>query len=325
MHIPEKFNRKSKDAFEDRNVLVTGGAGFVGSHLVEALVDLGAKVTAVDNLSTGSLSNLSQVIGQITFIFDDILNWQSEGPKFDFIFHQAAVPLLPSFANPQVDLLVNARGTLRVLECARVHDSKLVYASTGSVYGNPEKVPIPEDHSLRPISPYGVSKLSGEMYVSLYYRIYGLKTVSLRYFNVYGPRQVISEQMGVIPIFVNRVSLGKDLMIFGDGKQTRDFTHIHDVVAANLAAALHEDASGLAINIGSGRETSILELAKIVRRTLGTEGTKVTFGPPKPGDIRRLCADVSLAAKVLGYKPHIRLEDGMSHYVATIGKGGFIS
>ncbi len=182
------------------------------------------------------------------------------------MFNEAARALLPSFRDPIMDMLVNAGGTVRLLEHARKKGIKLVHASSGSIYGNPIEVPIREDHPANPISPYGVSKLSSEHYCSMYHREFDVDVIALRYFNVYGPRQAVSEEMGVVPIFVRKALAGEPLRVFGDGKQTRDFLHVADVVSANLLAYRSEKGSGEAVNIGGpGKEVSILKLAEEVK------------------------------------------------------------
>lgn len=305
---------------EDLNgskILITGGAGFIGSHLAEALVSKGASVIVLDDLSTGKMHNIGNVKERCEIVIRDVRKrsvLENIG-KVDIIFHEAAGALIPSFKNPNLDLQVNTGGTINVLEFARKWDAKIIHASTGSVYGNPIKVPIAEDHPLNPISPYGISKLAAEMYCDFYFKEYGIHVVCLRYFNVYGPRQAISEEMGVIPIFVSRAVSGKPPVIFGDGNQTRDFTHVSDVVNANLLAAATKRAKGRIINVGTGTETSILDLAFLILR-LCNRKLKPLFSDPKPGDIRRLAADISVAKEALGYEPKISLEEGILDYMS---------
>ena len=212
-------------------------------------------------------------------------------------------------------MMVNAGGAIRLLEYARKHDVKLVHASSGSVYGNPIKIPISEDHPLNPISPYGVSKVTSELYCSMYFRNYGLDVVALRYFNVYGPRQTVNEEMGVIPIFVSRALRKQPLRIFGDGKQTRDFLNVRDVVAANLLAYRSTRSAGQIMNIGGGGdEVSIEALALMVMKTCGYEAPLV-HAEPKPGDIRRLVSDNRMAKEVIGYVPSVSLDAGLEGYI----------
>ncbi|MDA4133196.1 MAG: NAD-dependent epimerase/dehydratase family protein, partial [Thaumarchaeota archaeon] len=206
-------------------------------------------------------------------------------------------------------------GTIRILEYARKYDIKVVHASSGSIYGNPLKIPIGDDHPLNPISPYGASKLASEVYGSMYHREYGLDVIMLRYFNVYGPRQSVNEEMGVIPIFVNRALRGDALRIFGDGKQTRDFLNVSDVVKANLLAYESERGAGKTMNIGGGGyEISILDLADEVMRLCDFHAPLI-FADPKPGDIRRLVADNSVARETIGYVPSVSLASGLDEYI----------
>jgi len=235
--------------------------------------------------------------------------------KIDGVFHEAARALIPSFKDPVTDLEVNAGGTIRVLEYARKHDVKLVYASSGSVYGNPQEIPITERHPLNPISPYACSKMAAEIYCGMYFREYHLDVTMLRYFNVYGPRQSVNEEMGVIPIFVSRALKGQALKINGDGKQTRDFLNVSDVVKANLLAYKSKTASGQYMNIGGGGdEISILDLAYLVMGMCGFQQNPI-FGPPKPGDIRRLVSDNSKAKELIGYVPSVTLREGLMNYI----------
>ena len=235
--------------------------------------------------------------------------------RIDGIFNEAARALLPSFEKPIEDMLVNAGGTVRLLAYARELGIRLVHASSGSVYGNPQKVPISEDHPLNPISPYGVSKLASEYYCLMHNRVFGVDVIMLRYFNVYGPRQTVSEEMGVVPIFVKRALRNDPLRIFGDGKQTRDFINVSDVVSANLLAFASVGAGGKVMNIGgSGTEISILDLAKLIK-TLCRSSSEITFSGPKPGDIRRLMADSSEAERLIGYRPAVDLESGLKDYI----------
>jgi UDP-glucose 4-epimerase len=296
--------------------LVVGGAGFIGSHITEQLLTLGANVVVLDDLSNGKKSNVPDAGGSLQILQGDVRDFDFDSlGKLDGIFNEAARALVPSFADPVTDLLVNAGGTIRLLEYARKHDVKLVHASSGSVYGNPTKIPISENHPLRPISPYGVSKLASEFYCSMYFLDYGLDVVALRYFNVYGPRQTVNEEMGVIPIFVNRALRKQSLRIFGDGKQTRDFLNVRDVVSANLLAYKGDRSGGQIMNIGGGgEEVSIDTLAHMVMSLCGFESPLV-YADPKPGDIRRLVADNTLAKEMIGYEPKVSLEAGLREYI----------
>lgn len=298
-----------------KKFLVVGGAGFIGSHIVERLAGLGANVIALDDLSNGKLANLPKA-DTVNSIQGDVrtFDFGSLG-KVDGVFNEAARALLPSFEDPLTDLAVNTGGAARVLEYARKFDVKVVHASSGSVYGNPIEVPIKESHPLNPISPYGCSKLASEFYCSMYHRDYGLEVTALRYFNVYGPRQTVSEEMGVIPIFVKRALGRQPLRIFGDGKQTRDFLNVKDVVDANLLAYASERSVGQVMNVGGGgMEVSIEDLARMVMEYCGYD-IPLMHADPKPGDIRRLSADNSCAKSLIGYVPSVPLEDGLKQYI----------
>lgn len=284
---------------------------------MEDLVALGAKVIALDDFSTGKSENLigghlsdaKLLQGDVrTFDFDSL-------GRVDGIFHEAARALIPSFQDPYTDLAVNTGGTIRILEYARKWKIKVVHASTGSIYGNPIRIPITEDHPLNPISPYGASKLASEGYCRMYHREFGLDVCMLRYFNVYGPKQTVGEDTGVIPIFVKR-ALGKSaITIFGDGKQTRDFLNVHDVAKANLLAYKSDNVAGKSMNIGGGgNEISILELAHLVMELCGFKADPI-FKQAKPGDISRLVADNSLAKQLMGYIPSVTLGEGLAQYI----------
>lgn len=310
------MDSSQKELFKGKSFLVTGGAGFIGSHIVERLLGMGAKVVAIDDLSNGKLSNLPAGNGRLEYVQRDVRDFPFESlGKVDGIFNEAARALVPSFIDPVTDLAVNTGGTIRILEYARKYDVKLIHASSGSIYGNPVRIPLGDDHPLNPISPYGASKLASEVYGSMYHREYGLDVTMLRYFNVYGPRQSVNEEMGVIPIFVNRALRGNPLRIFGDGRQTRDFLNVSDVVKANLLAFESGQGAGKTMNIGGGGyEISILDLANEVMRLCDFHAPLI-FAEPKPGDIRRLVADNSVARETIGYVPSVSLEQGLRDYI----------
>jgi len=295
---------------------VIGGAGFIGSHIVDALLGKGGEVLVLDDFSNGKRTNLPSDSEKVRVIEGDVRTFDySTLGKVECVFNEAARPLLPSFEDPVTDAAVNAGAVGRLLEYARREDVKVVHASSGSVYGNPMTVPISEQHPLNPISPYGASKLASEFYCRMYHREYGLEVFMLRYFNVYGPRQTVSEEMGVVPIFVRRALRKEPLRIFGDGKQTRDFLNVADVVRANLLAYESERGAGLPMNVGGmGEETTILDLANTVMELCGYQAP-VQFAAPKPGDIRRLLADNSLAKELIGYIPLVSLVEGLKEYI----------
>ncbi len=307
---------QSSSNFTGKSFLVTGGAGFIGSHIAEKLLSLGAKVTILDDFSNGGLEKIPFKGDYLQIKQGDVRNFDYDSiGRVDCVFHEAARALIPSFRFPVTDLEVNTGGTIRVLEYARKYNTRVVYASSGSVYGNPLEIPITEHHPLNPISPYAASKMSSEIYCGMYHREYHVNVTMLRYFNVYGTRQSVSEEMGVIPIFVKRALDKKRLTIFGSGKQTRDFLNVMDVVSANLLAYQSEGSSGQCMNIGGGGdEISILDLANLVMKLCDFR-EDIMFADTKPGDINRLVADNSLARKLIGYFPRVPLRQGLEDYI----------
>jgi len=311
------LNMINRDIFERKTFLVTGGAGFIGSHIVEALLLLGGSVVVMDDLSNGRLENLNGLKSDRLRVLDgDVRSFELDNLGIlDGIFNEAARALIPSFYDPFTDLAVNAGGTIRLLDYARRKNVKMIHASSGSIYGNPISIPITENHPLNPISPYGASKLCSEVYCLMFNREFGVDVTMLRYFNVYGPRQTVSEEMGVIPIFVKRALEKHQLTIFGDGKQTRDFLNVRDVVNANLLAFCSSKGKGNYMNIGGGgNEISILDLAELVMELCGFR-TPVKFDAAKPGDIRRLMADNSRAKDLIEYVPVVSLKEGLAEYI----------
>ena len=298
--------------------LVTGGAGFIGSHIVEALVGAGADVRVLDNFSTGKRENLAGCIDAITLIEGDITDPETvrrsvEG--VDFVLHQAAIPSVPrSVADPVGSNVANVDGTLNVLVAARDAGVKrVVYAASSSAYGNIEADYKREDMAPDPRSPYAVAKLAGEGYCRAFYLSYGLETVSLRYFNVFGPRQDPSSQYAaVIPIFISALLEGQPPPVEGDGLQSRDFTYVTDVVRANLLACRAPEAAGQVINVACGTRHTLLELIDALNHLMGTDIAPV-FGPPRPGDVRHSCADIARAQRLLGYRPLVPFEQGLAY------------
>ncbi len=296
-------------------VIVTGGAGFIGSHLAEELARRGYQVTILDDLSTGEMENIKELLkkGSVQFIQDSITNFSLLKELFQgaiYVFHQAALPSVPrSVKDPLAANEVNITGTLNVLLAARDNKvRKVVYASSSSVYGDTPTLPKKEDMVPHPQSPYAVSKLAGEHYCRVFQEVYGLATACLRYFNVYGPRQnPDSQYAAVIPRFIRWASEGSPLIIFGDGEQTRDFTFIADAVEANILAA-EGNASGV-FNIGRGKSIAINELAQLVIKLTGNNVEPV-HREPREGDIRHSLADIS-KARTLGYEPRYNLEEGL--------------
>lgn len=287
------------DQMKNKRVIVTGGAGFIGSHLCEDLVNVGADVISVDNYSSGKEINIDFLKNKKNFKAYDVdvtdkksLEKVMDGA--DIIFHNAASKKNICLHDPHKDLLVNAGGTLNLLELAIKHKvKKFVHASTGSVYGEPHIFPTDETHPLNPVSYYGVSKLAGERYVNTFHILYGLDTTILRYFHVYGPRQESNEFGGVVSIFLRNILDQKPLTIFGDGKQMRSFTWVKDLVTANLQAAISPQATGKVYNAASGIKVTIEELArKMLEMLSGTQTTStIIYGDPLIGDIMKF--DVS--------------------------------
>lgn len=297
-----------KDDLRGKKVIVTGGAGFVGSHLCEALVGLGADVWALDDLSAGKPSNFSAFDDQPNFHFahmdvcDDNDAMEALFAGVDTVFHNAASKKNICLMNPQRDLEVNAGGTLNLLQYGLKHKiRKFIHASTGSVYGEPQVFPTTETHPFEPVSYYGVSKLAGERYVDVFHKLYGLDTTILRYFHVYGPRQESNEFGGVVSIFLRRITAGEDPVVFGDGEQVRSFTWVKDLVEANLLAAVTPRATGEAYNVASGIRVSINELAEGMLAILDPQKRlKIEHGDPLIGDIMNFDIDNAKVRDHLG-------------------------
>ncbi len=297
-------------------VLVTGGAGFIGSHLVRRLLSDGHRVRVVDNFYTGRCENLQEVLPDVELIRGDIRTLEltrrvSRG--CEAVFHLAAVPSVPrSIADPITTHEVNATGTLNVLIAARdAGAQRVVYASSSSIYGAAEELPKRESTGPLPMSPYAVSKLAGEHYCRSFFDLFGLETVALRYFNVFGPRQdPESEYAAVVPKFIRAYVDGQSPIIHGDGEQSRDFTYVGNVVEANLAALAVPGVAGRVYNIACGHRTTLNELATILREEVGA-GVAAEHGPPRAGEVRHSHADISLARRDLGYEPGISLNEGL--------------
>jgi UDP-glucose 4-epimerase len=309
-------------------VVVTGGAGFIGSHLAEELLKRQYKVIILDDLSTGKLENIKHLIdpsshrgesrNNVEFVRGSITNLALLKNVFqgiDYVFHQAAIPSVPrSIENPRATHEANITGTLNVLLAAKASGvKKVIYASSSSVYGDTPTLPKTEDMFPNPQSPYAVTKLAGEYYCQVFDQVYGLPTVCLRYFNVYGPRQDPNSQYAaVIPLFIRKVLDNKPPVIFGDGEQTRDFTFVKDVVEANILAAESHATGGY--NIGRGERISINRLAELVIKLVANSVEPVRE-EPRPGDIKHSLADIS-KARQFGYNPRYNLEEGLRE---TIG------
>lgn len=300
----------------NRRIVVTGGAGFIGSNIVRSLCGEN-DVTVIDNMSTGRRENLRGLEGRIRLVegdINDINMLKREFESVDYVLHQAALPSVQrSITDPITTNRSNIDGTLAVLVAARdCGVRRVIFASSSAVYGDSPELPKREGSVPRPMSPYAVTKLVGEHYCRVFYEIYGLECVSLRYFNVFGPGQdPASEYAAVIPKFIDAVLSGGQPVVYGDGEQTRDFVYVEDVVRANILACISPGAPGLAINIGTGCATSLNQLLDAIRRVLKTD-IRPIYTEPRPGDVRDSVADITLAREVLGYVPEYGLEDGLS-------------
>lgn len=305
---------------EQKLYLVTGGAGFIGSHIAEALVKRGDRVRVLDNLSTGKRENMAHIAGEIEFIEGDIRDYDITRRAMEGVniaFHEAAIPSVPrSVKDPQFNHENNVNGTFNVLMAARDAGVKrVVFAASSSAYGETEVLPKQEEMLPSPLSPYAVAKLVGEFYCQVFTRAYGLETVSLRYFNVFGPRQdPSSPYSGVISKFITTLLQGQTPVIYGDGEQSRDFTYIDNVVAANLRAAEAEEAVGQVMNLGLCERTTLNQLLEELQRIIGTS-LAPKYEETRPGDIRHSLADIARAEELLGYRPAVGLAEGLRRTV----------
>jgi UDP-glucose 4-epimerase len=308
--------------------LVTGGAGFIGSALVHALVERGERVRVLDNLATGHKSNLSDVMSAIEFVEADICDLPSVEQAMngvDYVLHQAALPSVPrSVEDPLLSHRVNSDGTINVLWAAKQAGVKrLVYAASSSAYGDTAVLPKVENMLPNPLSPYAVNKLMGEYYNKAFYRCYGLETVSLRYFNIFGPRQdPTSAYSGVLSLFITKLLNGETPSIFGDGEQSRDFTFVANAVQANLLACTATAAPGNLYNVGTGSRITLNETLQMLAKILGVEANP-QYGPTRAGDVRDSQADITAARRDLGYDPKVGFEEGLRQtvdwYRSTVG------
>lgn len=297
--------------------LVTGGAGFIGSHLTAALLACGARVRVIDNLSTGYRENLAEVDGDIDFVNASITDPGSLRHALEdveLVFHEAAIPSVPRSVNSPLETHESSvNGTFALLLEARDQRvRRVIYAASSSAYGDQPDSPKRESMRPDPLSPYAVAKLVGEYYCQVFTRSYGLETVSLRYFNVFGPRQdPSSEYSGVISRFMRALQTGERPVIYGDGEQSRDFTYISNVVDANLRAAEASAVVGKVINIGNGKSVTINELLHTLKKLTGKQNVTPEYRDARPGDVRHSLADLSLAKSLLGYTPQVGLEEGL--------------
>ena len=299
-------------------ILVAGGAGFIGSHIVEKLLKANKEVTVLDNLYTGQIENLERHSQNKNFRFvkGDVRNLdlvkQVVG-DVDAVFNLAAIVSVPrSIENPLLVNDVNVGGALNLLKASSDSGVKrFVQSSSASVYGNPEKLPLREDSPTKPISPYAVAELAAENYANAFYSVYGLETVCLRYFNVFGPRQTCSSYSGVITIFVNQLLRNQSPTVLGDGEQTRDFVYVEDVASANILALTQNSAQGEIFNISSGRATTLNTLVKLLQETMGKMNLDPVYSETRLGDIKHSWANIEKAKSILGYEPMISLETGL--------------
>jgi UDP-glucose 4-epimerase len=297
-------------------VLVTGGAGFIGSNVVRALLARGDDVRVLDNFSTGSRANLAGLEGDVELVEGELRSYERVHTAVrgvEVVLHQGALPSVPrSVQDPLTTTAVNVEGTLNVLLAARDEGvRRIVNASSSSVYGNSGSLPRTESQPPDPISPYAVAKLAAERFCTSFSRVYGMESVSLRYFNVFGPRQdPTSQYAAVVPRFIRAVADGEPVTVYGDGEQSRDFTYVDNVVAANLLAADASSVAGEIVNVATGSSTTVNELAETIGRLVGKPVEK-THEPERKGDVRASWADVAEARRLFGYDPQISLEEGL--------------
>jgi len=301
--------------------LVTGGAGFIGSNIVGELVRRGEAVRVVDNLATGHIENLASVRQKIQWHEADIRDLENIRPDFegvDYVIHLAAIPSVPrSVADPLTSTAVNIDGTLNVLLAARDAGAKrLVFAASSAAYGDHPSLPRVESQEPRVLSPYALTKLTGEYYCRIFSQVYGLETVALRYFNIFGPRQSPdSPYSGVLSLFISAYLNGKTPTIFGDGEQSRDFTYVDNAVDATLRACTAADVSGRVINVGTGERHTLNETISILNKIMGMQVTP-RYDAARTGDVQHSHADITLARKLLRYAPRTRFEEGLKKTVA---------
>lgn len=298
--------------------LITGGAGFIGSNMVRFLLEKGRKVRVLDNFETGRRENLAEVTGRIELIEGDIRDMDTvrrAAAGAEVVYHLAALSSVPrSVKDPVTSHDVNVNGIVNMLLASR--DAKVrrfVFSSSSSVYGQSKVLPQHEGLPLSPISPYGATKAAGEIYCKAFYETYGLQTISLRYYNVFGPRQdPTSQYAAAIPLFVSAFLRDKAPTIFDDGQQSRGFTYIDDVTEANWLAANMKEAHGEAVNISTKSAVTVNTVVNVIRKLMGKENIKPVYAPPRPGDIKHSLADITRAKEVIGYEPFISFEEGIT-------------
>jgi nucleoside-diphosphate-sugar epimerase len=298
-------------------LVVTGGAGFIGSHIAETVAGNGGKVRIIDDLSTGHRENVEELSGNIEFIEGSVADLELINRALkdaEVVFHEAAIPSVPrSVENPEQSHLASVDGTFNLLQAARQQNvRRVVYAASSSAYGDQPTLPKVEDMAPDPLSPYAVAKLVGEYYCQVFTRVYGLETISLRYFNVFGPRQDPGSQYsGVVSRFISALCSDEQPVIFGDGEQSRDFTYIDNVVAANLKAATTTKGVGNVINVATGERITLNQLLAELKDLIGKPQVEVDYREPRVGDVRHSLADISRARELLGYEPNVGLREGL--------------
>ena len=305
--------------------LLTGGAGFIGAHIVKRLIGEGAVVRVVDNLSTGQIARLEDLRCSIEYVEADLAdNLVSDEvvKDVDYVLHQAAVPSVQrSVRDPVGTNRANVTATLNLLEsCRKTGIRRFVYAASSSAYGDTEVLPKSEEMPPNPLSPYALQKLAGEHYCKLYYSLYGLETVCLRYFNVFGPGQdPHSEYSAVIPKFISKLLINELITVYGDGEQSRDFTYVENVVDANLLALQATKACGKVLNVGCGERITLNTLIQLLEEIVGVKA-KVSYSASKPGDVRHSLADINLARRLLEYEPKVMVKEGLRRTVEAFVK-----
>jgi len=310
-----------------RRALVTGGAGFIGSNLVRALLDHGDRVRVLDNFATGNRANLADIVAEIEIVEGDLRSYERVHTAVrgtDIVFHQGALGSVPrSVQDPLTTTAVNVEGTLNVLLAARDEGvGRVVAASSSSVYGDGGTFPRVETQAPNPISPYAVAKLAAERFCVSFAHVYGLETVALRYFNVFGPRQdPTSQYAAVVPLFVRAIQEGRPVTIYGDGEQSRDFTYVANVVEANLMAAEAEGAVGTVLNIAAGGSETVNTLADTIGRLLDLPVER-SYAPQRPGDVNQSWADIQRARETIGFEPRVGFEDGLRRTIESLAQQG---
>ncbi len=300
--------------------LITGGAGFIGSNIAQTLVSRGENVRILDNLATGKLENIARIRDRVEFIEGDIRDFQTVRAAVsgvDYVIHQAALPSVSrSIQDPVPTNETNVTGTLNVLlACREQKVKRFVMASSSSVYGDTPKLPKSEEMALNPLSPYATSKLAAERYAMNFYKLYGLETVALRYFNVFGPHQdPKSQYAAVIPKFITAILKGEPPVVYGDGEQSRDFTFVSNVVEANILACTAEKAPGYCMNIACGGRYTLNQLLQMLEEIIGRKAN-ATYTEPRPGDIKHSHASIDLAREILNYEPKVSFEEGLRRTV----------